>query len=200
LISTEFDFDGNEVGYFWFDKTKINVYYPTSGSKVYHNIPFGYRESRQSRPVFPTDWLYCGGLVYVNRGNIKHRVEDGVIANVLGWGGNHFSNRLHWDWLESSQYDLRLYGKQKIEYFLIPVGKFDGNKIVQQVNAMTSPVFITKGKGSKSFYEIKDKDLAVTSVYEKDGQVRARGYKLPSDTKSKYRNWEIVNIPISNVK
>ncbi len=199
-VEIEFDFDGNEVGYFWFDKTKINVYYPTSGSKVYHNIPFGYRESRQSRPVFPTDWLYCGGLVYVNRGNIKHWVEDGVIANVLGWGGNHFSNRLHWDWLESSQYDLRLYGKQKIEYFLIPVGDFDGSKIVKDVADITSPVFITKGKGSKSFYEVKDKELAVTSVYEKDGQVRARGYKLPSDTKSKYRNWEIFNIPIADVK
>ena len=196
----EFDFDGNEVGYFWFDKTKINVYYPTSGSKVYHNIPFGYRESRQKRPVFPTDWLYCGGLVYVNRGNIKHWVADGVIANVLGWGGNHFSNRLHWDWLESSQYDLRLYGKQKIEYFLIPVGDFDGHKIVRAVSDITSPVFLTKGKGQKSFYEVKDKDLTITSVYEKDGQVRARGYKLPSDEKSKYRNWEIFNIPIHNAK
>lgn len=194
----EFDFNGNEVGYFWFDKTKINVYYPTSGSKVYHNIPFGYRESRQSRPVFPIDWLYCGGLVYVNRGNIKHWVEDGVIANVLGWGGNHFSNRLHWDWLESLQYDLRLYGKQKIEYFLIPSGKFDGKQILKDVAVITSPVFVTKGKGSKSFYEVKDEELAVTSVYEKDGQVRARGYKLPSDTKSKYRNWEIFNIPIVN--
>ena len=30
----EFDFDGNEVGYFWIDKTKINIYYPTKGSKV----------------------------------------------------------------------------------------------------------------------------------------------------------------------
>jgi len=196
----EFDFDGNEVGYMWIDKTKINVYYPTKGSKVYQDIPFGYVESRQSRPLFATNWLYCGGLAYINRGTIKHWVQDGVIANVLGWGSNHFSNRLHWDWLENPQYDIRLYGKQRIEYFLIPYGKFDGKKIVKDVSAITAPVFISKGRGQKSFYEVKDEDLAVTSLYEKDGQVWVRGYKLPSESKSKYRDWEIFNRPISDIE
>jgi hypothetical protein len=195
----EFDFDGNTVGYMWFDETKINVYYPTRGSDIYNDIPFGYIKARESRPIFATNWLYCGGLAYVNRGTVKHRVIDGVIANVIAWGDTHFTNRLHWDWIENDQYDIRLYGKQKIEYFLIPAGDFDGSKIVQQVNAMTSPVFVTRGKGQKSFYEVKDKELAITSIYEAGG-VRARGYKLPSDAKSKYRNWEIVNIPIANVK
>ncbi|MFC1739671.1 hypothetical protein ACFL1G_11600, partial [Planctomycetota bacterium] len=119
----EFEFDGNEVGYMWIDKTKINVYFPTKGSRVYHDIPFGYIESSQKRPLFAINWVSCGGLVYVNRGTVKHWVEDGVIANVLGWGGNHFSNRLHWDWLESPQYDIRLYGRQKIEYYLLPMGE-----------------------------------------------------------------------------
>ena len=196
----EFDFDGNEIGYMWIDKTKINVYYPTKGSKVYQDIPFGYKEAKQSRPLFATNWLYCGGLVYVNRGTIKHWVQDGVIANVLGWGSNHFSNRLHWDWLESPQYDIRLYVKQRIEYFLIPYGKFDGNKIVKDVSAITAPVFVSKGRGQKSFYEVKDENLAVTSLYEKDGQVWVRGYKLPSESKSKYRDWEIFNRPISDIE
>jgi hypothetical protein len=184
----------------WIDKTKINVYYPTKGSKVYQDIPFGYKEAKQSRPLFATNWLYCGGLAYVNRGTIKHWVQDGVIANVLGWGSNHFSNRLHWDWLESPQYDIRLYGKQRIEYFLIPYGKFDGNKIVKDVSAITAPVFVSKGKGQKSFYEVKDENLAVTSLYEKDGQVWVRGYKLPSESKSKYRDWEIFNRPIRDIE
>jgi len=199
-VEIEFDFDGNEVGYMWIDKTKINVYYPTKGSKVYQDIPFGYKEAKQSRPLFATNWLYCGGLAYVNRGTTKHWVQDGVIANVLGWGSNHFSNRLHWDWLESPQYDIRLYGKQRIEYFLIPYGKFDGNKIVKDVSEITAPVFVSKGKGQKSFYEVKDENLAVTSLYEKDGQVWVRGYKLPSESKSKYRDWEIFNRPISDIE
>ena len=195
----EFDFDGNEVGYMWNDKTKINVYYPTADSDLYHDIPFGYLRGEQSRPLFATSWLYSGGLVYVNRGTVKHWVEDGVIANVLGWGSNHFSNRLHWDWLESAQYDIRLYGKQKIEYYLIPYGEFDGQRIVADVSAITSPLFTCKGKGEKSLYEIKDEALAVTCVYEQDGQVWARGYKLPSDDKSKYRDWEIIHTPINDV-
>jgi len=196
----EFDFDGNEVGYFWIDKTKINIYYPTKGSKVYHDIPFGYIESRQGRPLFATNWLYCGGLVYVNRGTVKHWIQDGLMANVVGWGSNHFSNRLHWDWLESPQYDIRLYGKQTIEYFLMPYGEFDGSRITADVSAITTPVFVCKGKGEKSFYEVKDKYLAMTSVYEKDGQVWTRGYKLPSNNKSRYRDWEIFNTPIRNIE
>jgi len=189
----EFDFNGDEVGYMWFDETKINVYYPTGGEKVYHDIPFGYVEGRESRPLFATNWVYCGGLAYVNKGTVKHRVEDGVIANVLAWGGNHFTNRLHWDWVESDQYDIRLYGKQKIEYYILPVGEFDGSKIVQQVTDMTAPIHGFRGKGEKSLYKIDGEGLAITSVYEKDGQVWARGYQLPTTGNKKYRNWEIFN-------
>ncbi len=196
----EFDFNGNEVGYFRFDKTKTNIYYPTRGAEVYHDIPFGYVAAEQSRPLFATNWLYCGGLVYVNRGTVKHWVEDGVMANVVAWGGNHFSNRLHWELLESPQYDIRLYGKQKIKYFVIPCGKFDGSTIVQKVADLTSPVFVCNGKGHKSFYKVKEKDLAVTSVYEKDEQVWMRGYKLPSKKRSKYRDWEIFNTPVEKTR
>jgi hypothetical protein len=196
----EFDFNGNEVGYFWIDKTKINIYYPTRGSDVYHDIPFGYTAAEQNKPLFATNWLYCGGLVYVNRGTVKHWVQDGLLANVVAWGGNHFSNRLHWDWLESPQYDIRLYGKQKIEYFLLPCGKFNESTVAQKVADLTSPVFMSKGKGQKSFYKVKEKDLAVTSVYEKDGQVWTRGYKLPSEKKSKYRDWEIFNKPVEKTR
>jgi len=192
----EFNFNGDEIGYFPLDETKINVYYPTISSRIYHDIPFGYIKARENRPLFAINWLYCGGLVYVNRGNVKHWVRDGVIANVIAWGGNSFTNRIHFGWAEKTQYDIRLYGKHKIEYFLIPFGKFDGNKIVREVNDVTFPVFMSKGKGEKSFYEVKDRDLVITSIYEKDGEIWARGYKLPSNRKSKYRDWEILNKPL----
>jgi hypothetical protein len=179
----EFDFNGNEVGYFWIDKTKINIYYPTGGSEVYHDIPFGYMAAEQNKPLFATNWLYCGGLVYVNRGTVKHWVEDGLVANVVAWGDNHFSNRLHWDW-----------------YFLLPCGEFNGTGIVQAVDDLVSPVFMCEGEGRKSFYKVKEKELAVTSMYERDGQVWTRGYKLPSKKKSKYRDWEIFNTPVEKTK
>lgn len=123
-----------------------------------------------------------------------------VLANVVAWGGNHFSNRLHWEWLESPQYDIRLYGKQKIEYFIIPCGDFNGTSVVQTVDDLISPVFVCEGRGDKSFYRVKDRDLAVTSVYEKDCQVWVRGYKLPSKKKSKYRDWEIFNKPVEKTR
>lgn len=200
-VEVEFDFNGDEVGYMWIDETKLNVYYPTSGSQVYHDIPFGYVEARQDRSIYPITWLYTGGLVYVNCGTIKHWVHDGVIANVLAWGSTHFSNRLHWDWLEYNQYDIRLYGKQKIEYYLMPYKRFDGKRIVQDVAAITAPVYLAEGQGEHSYYNLKKEDLAVTGIYHKDGTVWLRGYQLPVKKKrSGYRNWEIVNQPITELK
>ncbi len=199
----DFDFNASEVGDFHIDETKINVYYPTVGSKVYHDMPFYYDEARQGDLMFATNWLYCGGLVYVNRGTIKHWVRNGVIADTLAWGGTYFSNRIGFvsdsPAFHGAEYDVRLYGKQKIEYFLIPSGAFNGQSIVHDVEALTSPVFITSGKGEKSFYEVQDKSLAVTSLYEKDGQVWVRGYQMPTKG-GRFRNWEIFNVPLRTIQ
>ena len=180
----------------WFDETKLNVYYPTSGNSVHHDIPFGYKTAKQNRPLFPTNWIECGGLVYVHRGNVKHRVENGVIANVLAWGDNQFTNRIHWDWIEYTEYDIRLYGKQKIEYFIIPLNEFDGTKITHLVQDIVSPVHIQEGSGRGSFYSVYDPGLSLTTVYKKDDQVYMRGYKLPGGEKKDLRDWEIFNRPI----
>jgi len=107
---------------------------------------------------------------------------------------------MHLTWAERTQYDIRLYGKRKIEYFLVPFGEFNGNKMVKEVNNLVFPVFMTKGGGEKSFYKVKDQDLLVTSIYEKDGAVWARGYKLPSGRKSEYHNWEIFNKPLQMIE
>jgi hypothetical protein len=196
-VEIDFDFHGDEVGNMWMDNTKINVYYPTKGKVVHHDIPFGYIEAREDRPLFATNWLHCGGIVYVNRGTIKHRVQDGVIANVLAWGSKHYSNRLHWDyWTSQAQFDIRLYGQQKIEYYILPVGEFDGKQIVSEVTDLVSPVFITRGKGENSYYESGDENLSPTSVYWKDGRIWMRGYKLPAGDQSGYRDWEIFNEPL----
>jgi Glycosyl hydrolase family 57 len=197
----EFDFHGNGIGNFWMDETKLNVYYPTRGDSIYYDIPFGYISGRANRPLFVANWLWCGGLVYVNWGTVKHWVRNGVIANVLAWGGNAFDNRIDFDfWVARQQYDLRLYGKQKIKYALIPIGEFDRNKIVHEVNHLTSPAFVTKGSGMKSFYKAENENLAVTAVFEKQSKVWARGYKLPTGGKTNYRDFEIFNCPIEDLE
>jgi len=198
-VELEFDFKGDEVGYMWFDETKLNVYYPTLGNMVHHDIPFGYKEAKQNRPLFPTSWIECGGLVYVHSGTVKHWVKDGTIANVLAWGDNQFTNRLHWDWIEYTDYDIRLYGKQKIEYYIIPLDEFEGNKITHIVDEIISPVFITNGNGEKSFYSQEDISLSITSVYVKDDKVWMRGYQMPQGNKE-YKNWEIFNTLVNMIK
>jgi hypothetical protein len=198
-VELEFDFNGDEVGYMWFDETKLNVYYSTLGNVVRQDIPFGYKEAKMNRPLFPTSWIECGGLVYVHRGTVKHWVKDGTIANVLAWGDNQFTNRLHWDWIEYTEYDIRLYGKQKIEYYIIPLDEFDGNEITHIVDDIISPVFITSGNGEKSFYSQEDYSMSITSVYVKDGKVWMRGYQMPEGNK-KYNDWEIFNTPVDMIK
>ena len=124
-----------------------------------------------------------------------------MIANVLAWGGNIFDNRTDFDYFVTrQQYDLKLYGKQTIKYALIPLGEFDGNRIVREVNDLTAPVCVTKGSGEKSYYEVKNKDLAVTAVFEKEGKVWARGYNLPTGKKTGYRGFEIFNSPIQDLE
>ena len=71
---------------------------------------------------------------------------------------------------------------------------------MKEVNNLVFPAFMTKGGGEKFFYKVKDQELLVTSIYEKDGTVWARGYKLPSERKSKHRNWEIFNEPLHMIE
>ena len=193
----EFDFDGDEIGDFHLEETKLNVYYPTPGGDIWHDVPFGFESAREGDQLLALNWVQCGGLTYVNRGTPKHWVQKGVIANTLAWGGKKWSNRIHYDWWmqRCSNYDLRLYGRQKIEYFLIPAGAFDGAAAKRAVEALTAPVFIAPGTGERSLCRLKDDSLAVTSLFEKEGQVWARGYQMPSAKKGRFRDWEIFNLP-----
>jgi hypothetical protein len=198
-VEVEFDFRGNEVGNVWIDKSKMNIYYPTKGSEIYHDIPFGYTEGKQGRPLFPINWLYSNGLVYVNRGTIKHFVEDGVVGNVVAWGNDRFTNRVHWDWISRPPYDIRLYGKQKIEYYLVPFDEFDASSIIHTVENIVAPTHMISGKGEKSLYQLDNMDYHITAIYSKDNEVWVRGYKIPSDDKSKYRDFEIFNEPLDKI-
>ncbi len=198
-VELDFEFSGNEVGYFWLDETKINVYYPTSGPDVYHDIPFGYLQGRDNRTLFATNWIYSNGLVYVNRGTPKHWTRRGLLANALAWGGRSFTNRLQFGWAEKNQYDLLLHGKHRLEYYLMPVGEFDGNRISQGVQDYLFPVFTAEGSGQKSFYQARHPGLWISSVHESAGKVHLRGYQLPIFGKGYFRDWEIFDRPVEEI-
>jgi hypothetical protein len=78
---------------------------------------------------------------------------------------------------------------------LIPSDSSDGVAATHEVEALTAPVFIAPGTGEKSWGSVKDDSLAVTSLFEKDGQVWLRGYQMPSEKKGRFRDWEIFNVP-----
>ncbi|MCX7018566.1 MAG: hypothetical protein WCK47_04735 [bacterium] len=199
-VELDFEFNGNEAGHFPLDETKLNVYYPTAGSPIYHDIPFGFIEGRENRVLFAINWLYCGGLLHINRGNVKHWVRDGVIANMIAWGGNIFSNRMHYGfWNRKTQYDIRLYGKHRIEYYLVPRGRFHADTVANDVQTVVSPVYMARGRGQKSFYRIDDRSVVMTSLYERDGQIWSRGFKTPKNMPSSgLRDWEIFNKPVTD--
>jgi hypothetical protein len=196
-VELEFDFDGDEIGDFHLEETKLNVYYPTPGGDIRHDAPFGFEPVSEGEQLLALNWVQCGGLTYVNRGTPKHWVRNGVVANTLAWGGKKWSNRIHYSWWmkRCPKYDLRLYGRQKLEYFLIPSDSSNGVAATHEVEALTAPVFIAQGAGEKSWGSVKDDSLAVTSLFEKDGQVWLRGYQMPSAKKGRFRDWEIFNLP-----
>jgi hypothetical protein len=197
-VEMTFSFSGDQIGYFWIDESKLNVYYPTVGGPVLHDVPFGFISAQvDRRPILAPNWVHSGGLTYVNRGNVKHWVERGVIANVIAWGGHTFDNRMHFDsWTNRQPYDLRLYGKQFIEYWLIPTGSANGASIVRDVHDLTFPTFIAPGRGSKSFYELTDVSIATTAVFHSKGEIWMRGYRLPSTQQSEHQDFEILQRPI----
>jgi hypothetical protein len=198
----EFDFNGNTIGDFHIEETKLNVYYPTAGGELWKDVPFGFESAREGDQLLALNWVYSGGLVYVNRGTPKHWVRNGIVANTLAWGGKKWSNRIHYDWWmqRCQNYDLCLYGRQRLEYFLIPAGPFDGATVTHAVEALTAPVFITSGAGEKSLCHVMDDSLAVTSLFLKDSQLWARGYQMPSAKKGRFRDWEIFSLPVQELK
>jgi hypothetical protein len=202
-VHLTFDFDADEIGNFHILETKLNVYYPTTGSEAPHDIPFGYSTCGDGEQVFAPGWIHSGGLTYVNKGTATHWIRDGVIANVIGWGGLEWTNRIHYDhWMKlCGDYDLRLYGRQEVEYCLIPSGEFDGPKVSRAVQAISSPTPIASGRtgdwaGGPEIAGAQlsvSGEISVTGIYQKDGQSRIRGYQLPGGH-GPLKDWEIFDM------
>ena len=118
-LTTRFHFQRHRIGVMWEDWTKLNAYWPTIGHIIRHDIPFGVIDGETELPLYAPGWLTVsgpqGGLALYNTGTPKHYVEAGTIVNVLAWGGESFSNRMHVQgWLQNTQYDLSLRGLQQI--------------------------------------------------------------------------------------
>lgn len=119
-LTLDFGDTGVALGTFWDDHTKLNTFWPFAlEGRWRHDIPFGSILARERRPLYCTSWIDLSnddlGVTYFNAGTTKHWVEGNVLANVLAWGGNWFSNRHPGIWEYVRKYDLRLFGRHTIE-------------------------------------------------------------------------------------
>lgn len=117
-------FNGDSIGSFTLDETKLNLYWPFKGQfEIYNGIGGGVTKSLPERPILAVDWIALetvkGSVALRTEGTFKHWVRDGVLASVLGWGGkgNDYSNRRRLR-ATGKEFDFRLKGDQEIRYSL----------------------------------------------------------------------------------
>jgi hypothetical protein len=194
----EFDFNADRVGDFHIEESKLNIYQPTRGEHFYGDTQFAVEEFRAEEQIIAQNWVYAGGLVYVNRGTPKHWIRDGVIANTVAYGGDDWTNRIHPDhWAKYNKtFPQLLNGRQTIEYWLIPFGAYDPAGIVAAVEDATAPIVLLSGRADFSVGTIDAPNLVVTALHEEEGEVMVRGYQLPGEGPARFPDWRIINMPV----
>jgi len=204
-VSLEFAFKGDEVGDFHIDESKLNIYWPVQRGDIFYNIPFGVEEGREERPLFAINWLDISsdkcGLTYINRGTPKHWVRNGVIANVIAWGGNKFSNRQgHGLW--QPQYDIKLYGSHTISYSLYPhENGWREARVANIVQNLSFPLLgyqVSNHKGTlekkRSFFRLSPDSLMVTSIQSFKDKVNCRVYNIGEKTLARVKGAKLIRI------
>ena len=188
-FQADITFNQTELGVFWDDATKLNVYWPLSFSgAIRHDVPFGVVDGREHRPLLATRWVDVSdermGFAYFNRGTVKHWINDRTLANVWAWGtnGNCFNNR-NLPALFMKGFDLRLEGRQRIEYAIYPHGPFQGADLVRMAHRYTEPLFGIIAANSTgalssdcSALKVMEPSLASTVVEATEKGLRLRVY------------------------
>ena len=170
-IETEFFFNGEEIGTFLLDETKLNFYYPLADEKLVHNIPFGITDVKSSAAFFATDYVFNDNVMFVNKGNCKFIFQDNILSNVIAWSGDTFTNRMHESW-ENNRYDLRIYESKKIEQYIFLDRKFTSKKADAQYRS-TLPVVACKEELQLS---LKVPKTLVLSGFSRENALHIRGY------------------------
>lgn len=123
-IRTRFHFDHHLLGVMWEDWTKLNSYWSVNGHRIRHDIPFGVIDGDAELPLHAPNWVsitddHQYGLALLNTGTPKHYLEAGTLANVLAWGGEQFSNRMHNTWTANPPGILALDGMHQLRHAVL---------------------------------------------------------------------------------
>ncbi len=205
-VSINFSFKGNEVGTFWIDESKLNIYWPTQGGKISYDIPFGVEEGKEERPLFAINWLDIStdkcGLSYINKGTPKHWIRNGVMINVIAWGGNKFTNRQHLGWSKRTQYDLKLYGSYSISYSLYPhKNGWRKARVANVTQDLSFPLLAYQESNHKgilekktSFFRLFPDTLVMTSIQSSKDRVNCRVYNIGEKTSPRVEGAKLIRI------
>jgi len=127
ILRILFEFNGDEIGVFWEDETKLCLVVEFGGvENIWHAIPFGAVSMPAGYGFFSAGWTALEsqksnvGLALLTRGNPRQFYRDGKLFCVLAWGGTRFSLRMPATWDRIDRFDHRLYGKHLLEFALIP--------------------------------------------------------------------------------
>jgi hypothetical protein len=153
----ELSFNGEKIGDFWDDETKLHLLWPLrlDTPTLTHDVPFGVELGKKARPLFATNWIDLSaenhGFTLYNTGMVKHWVRGSTIANLLAWGGERFSNRSGVAGYECTPRTRQyLHGTHVFRYFInLHAGNWmEGGvtRIAQRINSPQVCAIVKKGK------------------------------------------------------
>ena len=183
-IEAVVDADGLSVGEYWKDMSKLCVVWPlASADSIRYEVPFGYTEGRERRPLIALGWVSIGlgksAFSYFNAGTPKHFVDDGVLHNVIAWGADtdNFNSRVYGSMKYSKKFDLSLHGRYHYRWAVMPhSSKMSAGETANLCRSWMEPpvAVITEGsngrlKESANYFRV-GRDLVPVSVEKQRGK------------------------------
>lgn len=150
----KFEFDNATIGTFYDDLSKLHLSWDLGfEGNIRHDIPFGFTDSDQGRPVNPVSWLDISdeekGFSYFHQGTLKHWIENNIFYNLFAWGENTeaIGSRM-WRYNWPKAFDHRLRGAHEIQYSIYPhAGPWNNHIAVMARSYNETPIAI-KGNGA----------------------------------------------------
>jgi hypothetical protein len=182
-------FDNHEIGDFYHDESKLNIYWDVNQQKpeIVIDEPFGWIRQRSERPLLAANFTGLfengTGLVFRHNGTPKSWVSGSVYANLIAWGSNNFSNRFHWFWSTINKYDMRLDRPCHYSYSVSIAENDNIPDISKKISNDITPIIALYGDApvdSKSYLTIKNDSLITTAVEPRNKGMVVRMYNASS--------------------
>ncbi|MDR0670293.1 MAG: hypothetical protein LBF95_09460 [Treponema sp.] len=178
-------FDKHEIGDFYHDETKLNIYWDLNQRKpeIVIDEPFGWIRQRPERPLLAANFVglfeHGAGLVFGHTGTPKSWVSGSVYANLIAWGSNNFTNRFHWFWSTLNKFDMRLDRACHYRYSVSIAENDNIPAIAKRTSGRVTPLIALRGGAPvepRSLLTVRNENLITTAVEPKENGVAVRMY------------------------